>query len=28
MGAEKSLARPDWKNNWKVAIFLPIYVWR
>ena len=22
-GADKSLARPDWKNNWKVAIFLP-----
>ena len=21
MGADKSLARPDWKNNWKVAIF-------
>jgi len=20
-GADKSLARPDWKNNWKVAIF-------
>ena len=24
MGADKSLARPDWKkNNWKVAIFRP-----
>jgi len=22
----KSLARPDWKNNWKVAIFHP--TWR
>jgi len=22
-GADKSLARPDWKNNWKVAIFRP-----
>jgi hypothetical protein len=22
-GADKSLARPDWKNNWKFAIFLP-----
>jgi len=21
--ADKSLARPDWKNNWKVAIFRP-----
>jgi len=21
--ADKSLARPDWKNNWKVAIFYP-----
>ena len=21
-GADKSLARPDWKNNWKVAIFV------
>ena len=20
-GADKSLTRPDWKNNWKVAIF-------
>ena len=20
-GADKSLARPGWKNNWKVAIF-------
>ena len=20
-GADKSLARPDWKNNWKVANF-------
>ena len=20
-GADKSLARPDWKNNWKIAIF-------
>jgi len=26
MGADKSLARPHWKNNWKVAIFLP--TWR
>ena len=25
-GADKSLARPDWKNNWKVAIFRP--TWR
>jgi len=23
MGADKSLARPDWRNNWKVAIFRP-----
>jgi len=23
MGTDKSLARPDWKNNWKVAIFRP-----
>ena len=23
MGADKSLTRPDWKNNWKVAIFHP-----
>jgi len=22
-GADKSLARPDWKNNWKVTIFRP-----
>ena len=22
-GADKSLARPDWKNNWKFAIFRP-----
>ena len=22
-GADKSLARPDWKNNWKVPIFCP-----
>ena len=22
-GADKSLARPDWKNNWKVVIFRP-----
>ena len=22
-GADKSLARPDWKNNWKVATFSP-----
>jgi len=22
-GADKFLARPDWKNNWKVAIFRP-----
>ena len=22
-GADKSLARPDWKNNWKVATFHP-----
>jgi len=22
-GADKSLALPVWKNNWKVAIFLP-----
>ena len=22
-GADKSLARPNWKNNWKVAIFRP-----
>jgi hypothetical protein len=22
-GVDKSLARPDWKNNWKVAIFRP-----
>ena len=22
-GADKSLARPDWKNNWKAAIFRP-----
>ena len=22
-GADKSLARPDWKNKWKVAIFRP-----
>ena len=22
-GADKSLARPDWKNNWKIAIFCP-----
>ena len=22
-GADKSLGRPDWKNNWKVAIFRP-----
>jgi len=22
-GADKSLVRPDWKNNWKVAIFHP-----
>ena len=22
-GADKSLTRPDWKNNWKVAIFRP-----
>jgi len=21
MGADKSLARPNWRNNWKVAIF-------
>jgi len=25
-GADKSLARSDWKNNWKVAIFHP--TWR
>jgi len=25
-GADKSLARPDWKNNWNVAIFHP--TWR
>ena len=25
-GADKSLARPDWKNNWKIAIFRP--TWR
>jgi len=23
-GADKSLARPDWRNNWKVAIFCPM----
>jgi len=22
-GADKSLARPDWKNHWKFAIFRP-----
>ena len=22
-GADKSLARPDWKNDWKVAIIRP-----
>ena len=22
-GSDKSLARPDWQNNWKVAIFRP-----
>jgi len=22
-GADKSLARPDWKNNWRVAIYRP-----
>jgi len=22
-GADRSLARPDWKNNWKVPIFRP-----
>jgi len=22
-GADKFLARPGWKNNWKVAIFRP-----
>ena len=22
-GADKSLARPDWKDNWKIAIFRP-----
>ena len=22
-GADKSLTRPDWKNNWKVTIFRP-----
>jgi len=22
-GADKSFARPDWKNNWNVAIFCP-----
>jgi len=22
-GADKSLARPDWKNTWKVTIYLP-----
>jgi len=22
-GADKSLARPDWKNNWKFVIFRP-----
>jgi len=22
-GADKSLARPDWKNNWNIAIFRP-----
>jgi len=22
-GVDKSLGRPDWKNNWKVAIFRP-----
>jgi len=22
-GADKSLARPDWKNSWKVATFRP-----
>jgi len=22
-GAYKSLVRPDWKNNWKVALFRP-----
>jgi hypothetical protein len=22
-GADKSFARPDWKNNWKIAIFRP-----
>ena len=25
-GADKFLARPDWKNNWKVTIFRP--TWR
>ena len=25
-GADKSLARPDWKKNWKVATFRP--TWR
>jgi len=23
-GADKSLARPDWKNNWKITIFHPM----
>jgi len=22
-GTDKSLARPDWKNNWKIATFRP-----
>jgi len=22
-GADKSVARPNWKNNWKVGIFCP-----
>jgi len=22
-GTDKSLARPNWKNNWKVVIFSP-----
>jgi len=24
-GADKSLARPDWKINWKFAIFSPTW---
>ena len=26
-GADKSLTRPDWKNNWKVATFPPTRRW-